>query len=256
VAGIYVGHLKVSLDSPGNTLSEVVDVATIQAGHGYPTISGHVDMGLLGESLGLGGSQASKTEHSNLALDVTPLSRSVVGGGQEVVKPTPHADDPVGHELDLGLPNLVKVLVGEDGVGDTGTVEGRVGVHWSDDDLQLTFDTSLLLGIGGDEGESTNTFTVETHVLREGLGQSDLVTLLNEMTDGERVVGGVSRGETLVRHVEEREKLLLLDDVRDFPPLGRGGVDASGIVGAGMQENDSTLWGFLYIQVDQSVNSR
>ena len=256
MAGIYVGHLKVSLNSPGDALSEVVDVATVQAGHGYPTISGHVDMGLLGESLGLGGSQASETKHSNLALDVTPLSRSVVSRGQEVVQSSTHADDPVGHELDLGLPHLVKVLVGEDGVGDTGTVEGRVGVHWSDDDLQLTFDTSLLLGIGSDEGESTNTFTVEAHVLREGLRQSDLVTLLNEMTDGERIVGGVSRGKTLVRHVEEGEELLLLDDVRDFPPLGRGGVDASGIVGAGVQENDSTLRGFLYTQVDRSVNGR
>ena len=205
--------LKVPLDSLGDALSEVVDVTTVQAGHGYPTISSHVDVGLLGESLGLGGSQASETEHSNLTPDVTPLSRSVMSGGQETVESITHADDPVGHELYLGLPLLVKAFVGQNGVGDTGAVEGRVGIHWSDDDLQLTLDTSFLFRIGGDEGESTNTFPVETHILRERLGQGDLVTLLNEVTDGERVVGGVSRGETLIRHVEEWEELLLLDDV-------------------------------------------
>jgi len=168
-----------------------------------------------------------------------------VSGGQEVVQSITHADDPVGHERYLGLPLLVKILIGEDGVGDTGAVEGRIGVHRSDDDLQLTLDTSLLLRISGDEGESTNAFAIETHILRERLGQSDLVALLNEVTDGERVLGGVPGGETLVRHVEEGEELLFLDEVRDFPPLGRGGVNTGGVVGAGVQENDSTLGSVL-----------
>ena len=170
-------------------------------------------MGLLSESLGLGGSQASETEHSNLALNVTPLSGSVVSGGQKVVESTAHADDPVGHEPDLRLPLLVQVLVGKDGVGDAGAVERRVRVHRSDEDLQLTLDTGLFLWIGSDKGESANTFAVETHVLRKGLGQSDLVTLLDEVADGEGVLGGVSGGETLVCHIEEGEELLLLDEI-------------------------------------------
>ena len=191
-------------------------------------------MGLFSEGFGLGWGQTSETKHSDLALDVTPLSRSVMSGGQEVVEPIAHGDDPVGHEFDLGLPLLVKVLIGEDGVGDAGAVKGRVGVHWSDEDLQLTLDPSLLLWICSDEGESADTFAVETHILREGLGQSDLVTLLDEVTDGERVVRGVSRSETLIRHVEEWEELLLLDEVRNFLPLGRGGVHTSGVMGAGV----------------------
>ena len=203
-------------------------------------------MGLLGESLGLGGSQASETEHSNLALNVTPLSGSVVSRGQKVVESIAHADDPVGHELDLRLPLLVKALVGEDGVGYAGAVERRVGIHRSDEDLQLTLDTGLFLWIGCDEGEGANTFAVETHVFREGLGQSDLMTLLDEVADGEGVFGGVSRGETLVRHIEEGEEFLLLDEIRDFLPLGRGWVNTSGVVGAGVQENDSTLGSILF----------
>ena len=129
-------------------------------------------------------------------------------------------------------------------------MNGRVGVHRSDDDLQLTLDTGLLFWIRSDEGEGTDTFAIETHVLCEGLGQCDLVTLLNEVTNGEGVLGGVPGGETLVRHVEEWEELLLLDEVRDFLPLSRSWVNTGGVVGAGVQENDCTLWSILYIRVD------
>ena len=202
-------------------------------------------MGLLGESFGLGGSQASKTEHSDLALNMTPISWSVVGRSQEIVEPMTHGDDPVGHELDFGLPLLVKVFVCEDSIGDAGTMKGGIGIHRSDDDLQLTLHASLLLGIGGDEGESANAFAVETHVLREGLGESDLMTLLDKMTNGEGVVGSVSRGETLVCHVKEGEELLFLDNVRNFLPLSTSGVDARGVVCTGMQEDYSTLGSVL-----------
>ena len=238
--------LEVSLHSLGNTVSKVVDVTTVQAGHGYPTISGQVDVGLLSESFGLGGSQAGETEHSDLAFNMTPLSRSVVGGGQAIIEGIAHGDDPVGHEFDLGLPLLVKVFVGEDSVGDAGAMEGRIGVHRSDNDLQLAIYASLLFGIGSDERESTNTFAVETHVLREGLGESNLVTLLDEMTNGEGIFGSVSRGKALVCHVKEGEELFFLDNVRNFFPLGRGWIDTSGVMSAGVQEDDSTLGSILY----------
>ena len=126
-------------------------------------------------------------------------------------------------------------------------MDGRIGIHRPDDDLQLTLDASLLFWICGDEGESTNAFAVETHILREGLGESDLVTLFNEVTDGKGILGSVSGGEALVCHVEEGEELLFLDKVRDISPLSGGGVDASGIVSAGVQKNDSTLWSVLCI---------
>ena len=73
-----------------------------------------------------------------------------------------------------------------------------------------------------------------------------MVTLLDEVADGEGVLGGVSGGETLVRHIEEGEELLFLDEIRDFLPLSRGWVNTSGVVGAGMQENDSTLGSILF----------
>lgn len=75
------------------------------------------------------------------------------------------------------------------------------------------------------------------------------MALLNEVTDSKSVFGGISRGEALVRHVKEGEKLLFLDKVRNFPPLSGGGIDTRGVVSAGMQEDDSTLWSVLRIRV-------
>ena len=86
----------------------------------------------------------------------------------------------------------------------------------------------LFLWIGRDEGECANVFAEKTHVLREGLRQGDLVTLLNEVADREGIPGSVSGCKTLVRHVEEGEKLLLLDEL------------------GGMVSGSQLTWEYLY----------
>lgn len=73
-----------------------------------------------------------------------------------------HLDDAVGHALDLTQPLLVELGVVHDGGGNAGTVDGRVGVEGADEDLDLRIHALLLLGGLADEGESTDTLTVET----------------------------------------------------------------------------------------------
>lgn len=52
-----------------------------------------------------------------------------------------------------------------------------------------------------------------THILGITLSQSNLVSILQEQTDGAGVSGHVSAGKSLVRHVEVGENLLLLDEL-------------------------------------------
>ena len=73
-----------------------------------------------------------------------------------------HGDDPVSHTLNLAQPLLVEFRVVQNGGSNTGTVDGRVGVKRADQDLDLRVDTLLLVGIGANDGEGTNTLTVET----------------------------------------------------------------------------------------------
>lgn len=105
-------------------------------------------------------------EHADLALDVTPLSRGALGD-QVVIEPVTHADNAASHVLDFTLPLPVESLLVKDGGGDARAMDGRIGIHWSDNDLQLAVNTSLLLRIGGDKGECTDTLAIQTHVLGE-----------------------------------------------------------------------------------------
>ena len=84
----------------------------------------------------LGRQRSYSPEHADLALDVSPLSGSVLGD-QIVVEPLTHADDAVSHVLDLTLPLLVQLRLVQDSGSNTCAMYGWVGVHGSDDDLEL-----------------------------------------------------------------------------------------------------------------------
>ena len=106
-----------------------------------------------------------------------------------------------------------------------------VGVHGTNDNLDLTVHSGSLLWASSGQGEQTNALTIETHILRfeskskviarihsredithfgKTLGKSNLVALLDEVTQCEGVTDSVSRRESLIRHIKEREKRTFL----------------------------------------------
>ena len=60
--------------------------------------------------------------------------------------------------------------------------------------------------------------TVETHVLGEGLGQNDVVSLLDEVAHCPGVFVDVAAGKALIGHVEEHQQVPFLNGRRE----GRG----------------------------------
>lgn len=160
---------------------------------------------------------------------------------QVLLQQGPHFDDAVSHSLDFTQPLLLQLWVAEDFAGNPGTVDGRVGVKGTDKNLDLRVHARLFLRAVGDNAESTNTFTVEAHVLCKGLSQSQTVAFLDEQADGESIFIGVASGKTLVCHVEEWIVLLLLDDLADLSPLVLSRVDTGGIVSAGMEQDDAVV---------------
>mmetsp|Transcript_10598 Transcript_10598/g.25143 ORF Transcript_10598/g.25143 Transcript_10598/m.25143 type:complete len:279 (-) Transcript_10598:30-866(-) len=67
----------------------------------------------------------------------------------------------------------------------------------------------------------------------------------DEHAEGGSVLVGVTRGETLVGHVEEDNVVLLLQERADLLPLLDGGVDAGGVVRARVQHEDGAVLGRL-----------
>jgi hypothetical protein len=186
-------------------------------------------------------------KHSDLTLDVPPFTGGFVRVSQQLVQLLSHADDAVCHALDFGLPLLVQTFVAQDRVRDAGAVDGGVGVHGADDDLQLALYAGPFIGICADEGEGSDTLAVEAHVLGERLGEGDLMSLLDEVTDGEGVAGGVAGGKSLVCHVEEGEEVLGFDDLGYLFPLRGCGVYARGIVCACVEEDDRAFRSVLHL---------
>jgi len=142
-------------------LGKTLDVGRSDTSDRNSTILGSVDAVLLGQSIHLLRLETGVGEHADLAGDVAPvvLAAELL---EVLLEESTHGDDTVSHTLDLTQPLLVELGVVQDGGGDTGTVDGRVGVKRADQDLDLGVDTLLLVGIGADDGEGTNTLTVET----------------------------------------------------------------------------------------------
>lgn len=190
------------------------------------------------------GGETSVREHANLAGNMRPvvLRAELL---QVVLEQGTHLDDAVGHALDLSQPLLIELWVVQDLSRDASTVDGGVRVEGADQDLDLRVHTLLLLGRLADNGESTSTLTVETHVLGERLGQARVVALLNKVAQREGVLVGVTASEALVGHIEEDVVVALLDGGLNSLPLLRGRIDTSRVVGTGVQEENAALGGGL-----------
>lgn len=68
-----------------------------------------------------------------------------------------------------------------------------------------------------------------------------MMPLVDEMSHRISVSVSVTAGESLIGHVKEGVVSSSLDGIADLFPLRTSGVDAGGVVGAGVQEENATL---------------
>jgi len=157
---IKVDWINLTLDLVDG-LGKTANVLAGDASHTDAAVLGGVDGVLLRELGHLLGGQAGVCEHANLAGDVAPvvLAAQLL---QVVLEQGAHLDDAVSHALDLAQPLLVERGVVQDGAGDAGTVDGRVGVERADQDLDLRVNALGLFGRFGDNGEGADALAVKT----------------------------------------------------------------------------------------------
>lgn len=197
-------------------------------------------MPLLPQDLHLRLAEPGKTEHPDLRGNMIPRAgRALLL--QPLPQPSPHLLDTPTHRPQILFPLLEQGRIIQDPACDARTVRRRVGDLRPLQDRQLTRDIGI--GPGGvgarcrNEMEGAGALTVQTEVLGEGLRDAQLEPLLDEILDRPRVANEIARREALVRGVEEGEVVALLHDGGDLFPLVLGGIDAGGVVGAGVQED-------------------
>ena len=89
--------------------------------------------------------------------------------------------------------------------------------------------------------KGARSLAVETEVLGEGLCDAELEALLDKVVDWPGVIVQVAGSEALVSAVEEGEVRLLAHYGGDLFPLVLSGVDARGVMSAGMEEDDAAF---------------
>lgn len=161
------------------------------------------------------------------------LAANLLEVGHEALS---HALNSVGHDFDFlkcyfeftipsyFVPKLLELWATEDSIDNSGTCNGWVRVHRSDDHLQLRKNSLLFISIAADETQSTNSLTVETKVLSEGLSNNNWKTSFSEKSNSVVILLTVTTGIALISHIEENDKVLLFADVKDTLPLIISGV--------------------------------
>ena len=130
------------------------------------------------------------------------------------------------------MPHSGELGVSEDDVDDAGAMNRRVGVDRPSDLLDAAHYDVFLLWASSDNGVASGTLTVKTEVLSEGLEEHHVVTVLGEEFEREAILLEVTTGKALISTVKCSEELFALDDLENFLPLGRCGVNTGWVVGA------------------------
>lgn len=243
-------------------LADVLDIVAGETSDRDASVLGHVDAELTGQTVALLLLEPGEAEHSNLVGDVTPAAGAalLLQGAAQLGS---HRDDTLGHLLDILQPLHTQLWVGHDQRRNSGAVHRWVRVHRADDNLQLRQNLGRLLLAATDHGESTNSLAVQAHVLGERLRQHNLVSILDEHANGRGIAIDVTGSETLVGHVEIGKQIARLHQLRQLFPLIQLTkekenvnnvqtmcslqylrIDASGVVGTGVQQ-DNRLLGHL-----------
>lgn len=209
----------------------VSQIACVETSHGDTAIGSHVDSILFTELHDHLFAETGVGEHTNLVDNVVPvvLTAQVL---HVLVKTDSHLVHTAGHHLEIFVPHRGKLLITEDNINDTGTVNGRVGVEGTGECLNTGHNDLLFGWVSSDKGNAAGTFTVDTEVLGEGLEQHNVVGVFGEESKGVGILLEVTRGETLISRVESGIVVLSLDDIEDILPLSGGRVNTGGVVGA------------------------
>ena len=91
--------------------------------------------------------------------------------------------------------------------------------------------------------KAARALTIEAQILGEALRDHHFEALLEKISDGPGVIVEIAARKALVRAIEEGEQPLGAHRLCDLLPLISRGVDAGGVVGAGVQDDDAVFGG-------------
>jgi len=227
-------------------LRTVLEVVGVESGKRDSSVHGHVDSVLLSQLVDHRLGQTGIGEHANLRSNVVPVVL-VAQVGQSLLKSGSHLSDSSRHEFEVSVPHLGELLVSEDDINDAGSMDRWVGVDGAGDLLDARVDDVTLGSASSNHGEAAGTLSIEAEILSERLHKHEVVSVVGEQLESVGVFLEVTGSESLVGGVEGAVHVLCLHDLEDGLPLLGSRVDASGVVGADVEENHGVVFGGVEI---------
>ena len=145
------------------------------------------------------------------------------------------------------MPHRGELRVSKDDVDDARTMNRRVRVDRSCNLLDAAHHDGFLLRASADHRVAASTLTVEAEVLGKGLEKHYVVSVLREELKGEAILFEVTASKALISTIECSEELLALDDLENFFPLGRCGIDTGWVVCADMEHDKGVVLGVVKV---------
>mmetsp|Transcript_27318 Transcript_27318/g.43790 ORF Transcript_27318/g.43790 Transcript_27318/m.43790 type:complete len:290 (+) Transcript_27318:45-914(+) len=239
-ASFVLNSGRASPDCLVNAVDHVLDVTLVESCQRDPAGLQEVDVVLLDEAIALWDGQACEGEHADLVGDVVPgagCALRLQTFPQNITDP----EDAVCHGLQFGLPGLEALRAAQNLHDELSSPLWRAGVHWSNDHLQLREHALCLLRIVADHVQHANAFTVEAQVLRKGLAHEELKPKRLKEADSIGVLDQAAGSIALVGAVHEREQTLPLHQLRNLVPLLICRINASRVVGAGVEKHNGAV---------------
>lgn len=191
--------------------------------------------------------QASVGEHANLVDNVRPVARSAILL-EQIKQCVTHGLDATRHLAQVIFPLGEQLGIWQHTRDDVGSVTGRVGVHGTNDGLELR--AHCLNSVRGVRSEhhvqSTAAFRIEAKVLGERLGDEQVKWAITyERTKSFCVLNEGTRGESLISAVKERDVTAGFEQFFQLAPLLRGRINSGGIVSACVKQDNAAVRGIL-----------
>mmetsp|Transcript_20482 Transcript_20482/g.50232 ORF Transcript_20482/g.50232 Transcript_20482/m.50232 type:complete len:287 (+) Transcript_20482:99-959(+) len=222
-------------------ICNVVGIVRSYSRHGNTTIPCAVDMVLSAHFQNLFVTEATVGKHSDLVCNVAPVpDRSCVFQG--VPEGSSHSVNAISHSLALFTEFSSELRIFQDCGYKSGSMSRGIGVHGANHSLHLRYNPLGFVGISSDNGESTNTLTVQPKVLGETLNHRNQMAIFHKHSNGSGILGGISRSKALVGTIKEGNKVLILDDTAELLPLLKSWIHTCWIVGTGMKKDDTSGW--------------
>src|SRR5690606_24150004 len=223
----------------GDGGSHVIDIAAVQGCNANASAADGIDSVFVAQAVYLLSRQAGVREHATLAQYEIEILRHAVRL-EFFDQLHAHGTDAFAHGGELIGPQGVELGRVQHRRDDRAAVRRRVGIVGADDALELAEYATAFFFAGRDQRQCAYPFAVKRKGLRKGRADEHGQIVLREQADDRRVFFKTV-AKALVGDVQEGHKIACLDDFDDLLPLGKGGIDACGVVAAGMQDDNGLL---------------